>query len=204
MASRPTWARQGIAELGDDVWRGDLCPEQRGIVVLGTPRGHQDFVQSWAARRREASAMSAGSCAHATRMAASVSRSTALRSCNNRFKCSCRKACCPAPLGGAWRGAERRGHRLRSQPDLLRRCVLKHGFGPTIRGVDLKWRVSQQKQRGDCSRGEPPHRRWPWQTMAKRGGWPQRTGLRRRQERRPPQGERRCDRCPRGRQTLAA
>ena len=27
----------GIAELGDEVWRSDLCPEQRGIVVLGTP-----------------------------------------------------------------------------------------------------------------------------------------------------------------------
>ena len=43
----------GIAELGDEVWRGDLCPEQRGIVVLGTPIGHQDFVQAWAARRLE-------------------------------------------------------------------------------------------------------------------------------------------------------
>ncbi|OLP83702.1 hypothetical protein AK812_SmicGene35526 [Symbiodinium microadriaticum] len=41
----------GMAELGDEVWRGDLCPEQRGIVVLGTPIGHQDFVQAWAARR---------------------------------------------------------------------------------------------------------------------------------------------------------
>ena len=30
-----------------------LCPEQRGIVVLGTPIGHQDFVQAWAARRLE-------------------------------------------------------------------------------------------------------------------------------------------------------
>ena len=33
--------------------RGDLCPEQCGVVVLGTPTGHQDFVQFWAARRLE-------------------------------------------------------------------------------------------------------------------------------------------------------
>ena len=30
-----------------------MCPEQCGIVVLGTPIGHQDFVQAWAARRLE-------------------------------------------------------------------------------------------------------------------------------------------------------
>ena len=34
----------GIAELGDEVWRGDLRSDQRGIVVLGTPVGHPDFI----------------------------------------------------------------------------------------------------------------------------------------------------------------
>ena len=43
----------GMAELGDEVWRGDMRPDQRGVVVLGTPIGHRDFVQSWAARRLE-------------------------------------------------------------------------------------------------------------------------------------------------------
>ena len=32
-----------MAELGDEVWQGNLCPEQRGVVVLGTPIGHPDL-----------------------------------------------------------------------------------------------------------------------------------------------------------------
>ena len=45
-----------IAELGDEVRRGDLRSDHRGIVVLGTPCtpvGHPNFVQSWETRRRE-------------------------------------------------------------------------------------------------------------------------------------------------------
>ncbi|CAE7930015.1 unnamed protein product, partial [Symbiodinium sp. KB8] len=37
----------GITELGEDVWCGDKPPAQRGVVVLGTPVGHPDFVQAW-------------------------------------------------------------------------------------------------------------------------------------------------------------
>ena len=43
----------GISELGDAVWRGDKPPAERGLVVLGTPIGHPDFVQAWAAERMQ-------------------------------------------------------------------------------------------------------------------------------------------------------
>ena len=41
----------GIAELGEAVWRGDKAPAERGVVVLGTPIGHPDFVRAWTAER---------------------------------------------------------------------------------------------------------------------------------------------------------
>ena len=41
----------GITELGEDVWCGDKPPAQRGVVVLGTPVGHPDFVQAWTDKR---------------------------------------------------------------------------------------------------------------------------------------------------------
>ena len=44
-------APPGIAELGDDVWRGDKPDAQRGVVVLGSPVGHPAFVQGWAEER---------------------------------------------------------------------------------------------------------------------------------------------------------
>ena len=47
MAAKEGPPPPGIAELGDDVWRGDKPSAQRGIVVLGTPVGHADFVQAW-------------------------------------------------------------------------------------------------------------------------------------------------------------
>ena len=47
-------APPGIAELGDDVWRGDKPDAQRGVVVLGSPVGHPAFVQGWAEERLRA------------------------------------------------------------------------------------------------------------------------------------------------------
>ena len=44
-------APPGVAELGPDVWRGDKPPNQRGMVVLGSPVGHPDFIAAWTARR---------------------------------------------------------------------------------------------------------------------------------------------------------
>ena len=40
-----------VAELGPDVWRGDKPPNQRGMVVLGSPVGHPDFIAAWTAQR---------------------------------------------------------------------------------------------------------------------------------------------------------
>lgn len=37
-------APPGIAELGPDVWRGDLPPAQRGFIALGSPIGSPEFV----------------------------------------------------------------------------------------------------------------------------------------------------------------
>ena len=42
----------GISELGEEVWRGDKPPAERGLVVLGTI-GHPDFAQAWAAERMQ-------------------------------------------------------------------------------------------------------------------------------------------------------
>ena len=41
----------GISELGEAVWRGNKPPAERGVVVLGTPIGHPDFVRQWAEER---------------------------------------------------------------------------------------------------------------------------------------------------------
>ena len=38
---------RGIAELGAEVWRGSLPPRDRGLVVLGTPVGSDEFVRAW-------------------------------------------------------------------------------------------------------------------------------------------------------------
>ena len=43
-----------IKELGQDVWRGDKPPLQRGAAVLGSPIDHAEYAQAWAeARLRE-------------------------------------------------------------------------------------------------------------------------------------------------------
>ena len=44
-------APPGVSELGPDVWRGDKPPNQRGMVVLGSPVGHPDFMAAWTAQR---------------------------------------------------------------------------------------------------------------------------------------------------------
>ena len=44
-------APPGLAELGPDVWRGDRPSHERGMVVLGSPVGHTDFVHAWAVHR---------------------------------------------------------------------------------------------------------------------------------------------------------
>ena len=46
-------APPGIHELGEDVWRGDKPPAQRGIVALGVPIGHEEFIRSCASGRLE-------------------------------------------------------------------------------------------------------------------------------------------------------
>ena len=51
MAAEAIPALPGIAELGEEVWRGDKPEAQRGVVVLGTPLGHPAFVQAWAEDR---------------------------------------------------------------------------------------------------------------------------------------------------------
>ena len=40
-----------IAALGDGVWRSDKATHERGLVVLGTPIGHSDFVRTWSQNR---------------------------------------------------------------------------------------------------------------------------------------------------------
>ena len=45
-------APPGVAELGPDMWRGDKPPNQRGMVVFGSPVGHPDFIAAWTAQRR--------------------------------------------------------------------------------------------------------------------------------------------------------
>ena len=41
----------GLEQLGVDVWRGNRPTHERGMVVLGSPVGHPDFVQAWAVAR---------------------------------------------------------------------------------------------------------------------------------------------------------
>ena len=42
-ASPPT----GIAELGSEVWRGDLPIEKQGLIMLGSPIGSVEFAAKW-------------------------------------------------------------------------------------------------------------------------------------------------------------
>ena len=46
-------APPGIVALGEEVWRGDKPPAERGFVALGVPIGHEEYVQAQAARRAE-------------------------------------------------------------------------------------------------------------------------------------------------------
>ena len=46
----------------------------------------------------------------------------------------------------------------------------QNGYG------DLKWRVVRRNPQGDRSGGEPLHRRWQWQQVAKTEGWPHLAG----------------------------
>ena len=46
-------APPGIRELGEDVWRGDKPPAERGFVALGVPIGHHEFIRSRANARLE-------------------------------------------------------------------------------------------------------------------------------------------------------
>ena len=43
----------GIPELGAAVWRGDKPPPERGLLILGSPIGHPEFVRAWAAERTD-------------------------------------------------------------------------------------------------------------------------------------------------------
>ena len=51
IAASPGPDPPGIAELGDDVWRGDKPPAQQGVVILGSLIGHPEFVHAWADER---------------------------------------------------------------------------------------------------------------------------------------------------------
>ena len=42
-------APPGIAELGAEVWRGNRPANERGVMVLGTPLGTEEFVAEHAA-----------------------------------------------------------------------------------------------------------------------------------------------------------
>jgi len=46
-------APPGIGDLGPDVWRGDQEPENRGLIILGTPLGTPEFIRSQAQHRVE-------------------------------------------------------------------------------------------------------------------------------------------------------
>ena len=37
----------GIAELGNEVWRGDLSIEKQGLIMLGSPIGSVEFAAKW-------------------------------------------------------------------------------------------------------------------------------------------------------------
>ena len=40
-----------VADLGPDVWRGDLPPSERGLVALGTPIGTAEYTRAWGDER---------------------------------------------------------------------------------------------------------------------------------------------------------
>lgn len=42
-----TNAPRGIAELGPQVWRGNLPAEQQSLIMLGSPIGSTAFAQTW-------------------------------------------------------------------------------------------------------------------------------------------------------------
>ena len=44
-------APPGVAELGEEVWRSNRQPHERGLLVLGTPLGTPEFVTSHAETR---------------------------------------------------------------------------------------------------------------------------------------------------------
>ena len=48
-SSRPP----GFDDFGDDFWKGDADSENRGLKILGTPIGHEDFVNRMAEERLE-------------------------------------------------------------------------------------------------------------------------------------------------------
>ena len=42
----------GVEQLGDEAWVGEGPTARQGMVVLGTPVGHSDFVQQWLEQKR--------------------------------------------------------------------------------------------------------------------------------------------------------
>ena len=48
---RPFPAPPGIAELGEDVWRSDRPPAERGLRVVGTPVGSDEYIAAFLQRR---------------------------------------------------------------------------------------------------------------------------------------------------------
>ena len=46
-------APAGVAELGEEVCRGDRAPHENGLLVLGTPLGRPEFVAAHVASRME-------------------------------------------------------------------------------------------------------------------------------------------------------
>ena len=43
----------GVEQLGEEAWVGEGPTERQGMVVLGTPVGHPDFVQHWLQLKQE-------------------------------------------------------------------------------------------------------------------------------------------------------
>ena len=43
----PRPAPQGIAELGENVWRSDRRPDERGLRIVGTPVGSDEFIAAF-------------------------------------------------------------------------------------------------------------------------------------------------------------
>ena len=44
-------APQGIAELGEDGWRSDRRPDERGLRIVGTPVGSDEYIAAFLQRR---------------------------------------------------------------------------------------------------------------------------------------------------------